>query len=104
MSMARFIMVVILTLSASLSGAMDAGHMPSTDHNHAAAEIMADEQPACCQDSSERTQTCHAVPALLPASELVSLPPSSVEDIVCASGILLNGIQPSGLLDPPRAV
>jgi|GEM_PF-379877 len=104
MSMARFIMVVILTLSASLSGAMDAGHMPSTDHNHAAAEIMADEQPACCQDSSERTQTCHAVPALLPASELASLPPSSVEDIVCASGILLNGIQPSGLLDPPRAV
>ena len=104
MSMARFIMVVILTLSASLSGAMDAGHMPSTDHNHAAAEIMADEQPACCQDSSERTQTCHAVPALLPASELASLQPSSVEDIVCASGILLNGIQPSGLLDPPRAV
>ena len=104
MSMARFIMVVILTLSASLSGAMDAGHMPSTDHNHAAAEIMADEQPACCQDSSERTQTCHAVPALLPASELASLPPSSVEDIVCESGILLNGIQPSGLLDPPRAV
>ena len=104
MSMARFIMVVILTLSASLSGAMDAGHMPSTDHNHAAAEIMADEQPACCQDSSERTQTCHAVPALLPASELASLPPSSVEDIVCASGILLNGIQPSGLLDPPSAV
>ena len=104
MSMARFIMVVILTLSASLSGAMDAVHMPSTDHNHAAAEIMADEQPACCQDSSERTQTCHAVPALLPASELASLPPSSVEDIVCASGILLNGIQPSGILDPPRTV
>ena len=104
MFMARFIMVVILTLSASLSGAMDAGHMPSTDHNHAAAEIMADEQPACCQDSSERTQTCHAVPALLPASELASLPPSSVEDIVCASGLLLTGIQPSGPLDPPRAV
>ena len=104
MSMARFIMVVILTLSASLSGAMDAGHMPSTDHNHAAAEIMADEQPACCQDSTERTQTCHAVPALLPASEPTSTPPFAGEGVVFASGILLTGIQPSGLLDPPRAV
>ncbi|MEO9779281.1 MAG: hypothetical protein ABJH07_08300 [Sedimentitalea sp.] len=104
MSVARFIMVVILTLSASLSGAMDAGHMPFTDHDHAAAEMMADEQPACCQDSSERTQTCHAVPALLPASEPTSTPPNAGEDVVCASGIQLTGIQPSGLLDPPRSV
>lgn len=104
MSLIRFIMIVILTLSTSLSAAMDAGHMPSSDHDHAAVEMMADEQPACCQDSTERTQTCHAVPALLPASELASLPPSSVEDIVCASGLLLTGIQPSGPLDPPRAV
>lgn len=104
MSLARLIMVVILALSASLSGAMDAVHMPPTDHDHAAAEMMADEQPACCQDSSERTQTCHAVPALLPASEPTSTLPIAGEDVVCASGILLTGIQPSGPLDPPRAV
>jgi len=104
MSLIRFIMIVILTLSTSLSAAMDAGHMPSSDHDHAAVEMMADEQPACCQDSTERTQTCHAVPALLPASEPTSTPPFAAEGVVFASGILLTGIQPSGLLDPPRAV
>ena len=104
MSLVRFIMVVILALSASLSGAMDAGHMPSSDHDHAAVEMMADEQPACCQDSNERTQTCHAVSALLPASEPTSTPPIAGEDVVCVSGILLTGVQPSGPLDPPRSV
>ncbi|MEJ6399569.1 hypothetical protein [Yoonia sp. 208BN28-4] len=104
MSLVRFLMVVIFALSASLSAAMEASHMRAIDHDHAAAEMMVDEQPACCQDSSERTQTCHAVPALLPASEPTSTPPIAGEDVVCASGILLTGIQPSGPLDPPRAV
>ena len=97
-------MVIVFILSASLSGAMGAGHMPATDHTHAAAEMMADDRPACCQDSTEHSQTCHALPALLPASEPTSTPPIAGEDVVCASGILLTGIQPSGPLDPPRAV
>lgn len=104
MSLVRFLMVVILTLSASLSGAMDAGHMPATDHDHAAAEVMADVHPVCCQDSTERTQTCHALPALLPAIEPASSAPLAGEDVFCASGLLLTGMEPSGPLDPPRAV
>lgn len=104
MVLVRFLMVVILTLSASLSGAMGVGHMPATDHNHAAAEMIADEQPACCQDSTERTQTCHLLPALLPATEQANTTPLSGEDAICASGLLLTGMEPSGPLDPPRAV
>lgn len=104
MSLVRFLMVVTLTLSASLSGAMDAGHMPAIDHGYVATEMMADEQPACCQDSTERTQTCHAMPALLPTVQPASTAPLAGEAVFCASGVLLTGIQPSGPLDPPRAV
>lgn len=104
MPLVRFLMVVILTLSASLSGAMDAGHMPATDHGHAAAEMMADNQPACCQGSTERTQTCHALPALLPVTELASTAPMVGEYAFCAYGQLLTGTEPSGHLEPPRAV
>lgn len=104
MSLIRFLMVVTLTLSASLSGAMDAGHMPATDHDHATAEMTADDQPACCQDSTERTQTCHALPALLPSIEPAGTAPIAGKDVFCASGLLLTGVEPSGPLDPPRAV
>jgi len=100
----RFLAIVILTLSVSLSSAIDAGHAPTVDHDHAAAEVMADEQHVCCQESTESTQTCHALPALIPATELASTAPVTGENVFCASHILLTGIEPSGPLDPPRKV
>lgn len=104
MALVRILMVVILTLSASLSGAMGAGHMPDLNDDHTAAHLMEDTQPACCHDSTERAQTCHALPALLPAAETSGNVPAAGEDIFCASGMLLTGVEPSGSLDPPRAV
>ena len=104
MSLVRFLLVVVLTLSTSLSSAMDLGHMPVASHDHAAVEAMADDQPLCCQDSTERAQTCHALLALLPTLAVNNTAPATGEDVFCASGLLLTGIEPSGPLDPPRAV
>ncbi|SEW47174.1 hypothetical protein SAMN04488515_3541 [Cognatiyoonia koreensis] len=100
----RILMVVVLTLSASLSSAMSAGHTPVADHQHASVEVMADEQPMCCQDGMDRAQTCHALSALLPASELSDAAPAKGKDLFCTSGVLLTGFEPSGPLDPPRPV
>lgn len=104
MYLVRILLVVLLTLSTSLSNAMDAGHVPVSDHEHATVEGMAHGQPLCCQDSTERTQTCHALLALLPALTSSVIAPGTGEDVFCTSGVLLTGFEPSGPLDPPRAV
>lgn len=104
MYLVRILLVVLLTFSTSLSNAMDVGHMPVSDHTHATVEGMANAQPLCCQGSTERAQTCHALLALLPTLTLSGTAPLTGEDVFCTSGVLLTGFEPSGPLDPPRAV
>ncbi|MEP3329519.1 hypothetical protein [Sedimentitalea sp.] len=104
MCLVRIFLVVLLSLSTSLSSAMDAGHMPVSGHEHATVEAMEDAQPLCCQDSTERAQTCHALLAVLPALTLSGTAPVTGKDVFCTSGVFLTGFEPSGLLDPPRTV
>ena len=104
MSLIRLLLVVMLALSASVSGAMDAGHAAVMEHDHAAMDEMADDQPVCCSEGSERTQTCHVLPALLPGTDLHEAAPASCEDVSLCARLLLTGVEPSGPLDPPRAV
>lgn len=104
MYLIRILLLMLLTFSTSLSNAMDAGHMPVSDHTHATVEDMADAQPLCCQDSTECAQTCHALLALLPTLTLSGTAPVAGEDVFCTTGVLLTGFEPSGPLDPPRAV
>ena len=104
MYLVRILLVMLLTFSTSLSNAMDAGHMPVSDHTHATFEDMADAQPLCCQDSTEHAQTCHVLLALFPTLTLSGTAPVAGEDVFCTTGVLLTGFEPSGPLDPPRAV
>ncbi|WP_299030214.1 hypothetical protein [uncultured Sulfitobacter sp.] len=104
MHLVRILLVILLTLSTSLSNAMDAGHMPASDHVHATVEGLTDAQPSCCQDSTERAPTCHTLLALLPTLLLSGTAPVAGEDVFCTSGVLLTGFEPSGPLDPPRKV
>lgn len=102
MSLIRLLLVVTAVLSASVSGAIDAGHMAALEHSHAAVNDMADDQPVCCSESAERSQTCHALPALLPGVGQHDAVPATCEDVFIAASLLLTGIEPSGPLDPPR--
>ena len=99
----RLLLVVVTTLAASVSGAMDAGHMAVVQHGHTPSSEVAAHQPICCSESSERAQTCHGLPALLPGADLNDAVPATGEDVFIVSGMLLTGIEPSDLLDPPRA-
>lgn len=103
MSLIRLLLVVIVALSASVSGAMNAGHITVAEHSHAAMVDVADDQPVCCSGGTERTQTCHVLPALLPGADLHDASPAGCEDVAFGTGLLLTGIEPSGPLDPPRA-
>ncbi|GHF09107.1 hypothetical protein GCM10016455_32510 [Aliiroseovarius zhejiangensis] len=104
MSLTRLLLVVMVALSASVSAAMDAGHAAVVEHSHAAMDDMADDQPVCCSESSERSQTCHALPALLPGAGQHDAAPATCEDVFFVAGLLLTGIEPSSPLDPPRVV
>ncbi|KQI69184.1 hypothetical protein AN189_06350 [Loktanella sp. 3ANDIMAR09] len=104
MGLIRLLLVVMLALSASVSGAMDAGHSAATEHRHATVNEIADDQPVCCSDSAERSQTCHALPALLPVAGLQDTAPATCGDVFVTASLRLTGIAPSGPLDPPRAV
>lgn len=104
MGLIRFLMVVVVALSASLSGAMDAGPTAGLEQSHAAKGHMADDQLVCCSESSERGKTCHALPALLPGAVLHEAVPATCEAVFIGASLLLKGIEPTSFLDPPRAV
>ena len=103
MGLIRLLLVVLVALSASVSGAMVAGHAAVVEHSHVAMDEVANDQPVCCSESSERSQTCHALPALLPGAGNHDDAPATCEDVFIAASLLLTGIEPSGPLDPPRA-
>lgn len=104
MALIRLLLVVlVVTLSASGSGAMIAGHAAVMEQSHAGMGETAGDQPICCSESSERTQTCHVLPALLPGADLHLAATATCGDVFVGTGLLLTGIEPSGPLDPPRA-
>lgn len=104
MVLVRALLIVLVTLSASLSGAMETGHMLTTEHDHAAAGSMADDGLACCDDGIERGQSCHVLPALLSDAGDPGAAPSTGEEVFITSDLHLTGIELSGPLDPPRLV
>ncbi|MCG3269594.1 MAG: hypothetical protein ACSHW1_12100 [Yoonia sp.] len=104
MCLIRFLLVITVALSTSLSGAMDASHTATVKHDQAAMEELVDDQPICCLETTEHTQTCHALLALLPGTGLFEAAPASSEDVIIGPGLLMTGIKPSGPLDPPRLV
>lgn len=68
MELVQLILVVIVTLSAAVSGAMDAVHAAVVEYKHMAMGKRTDDEPVCCSESTERTQSCDFLPALLPCT------------------------------------
>jgi hypothetical protein len=97
-------MIVLTVLSTSLSGAMAASHPPSAGRNVNVMTAMSGDHTHCCEDTADLAQSCHVLPALVPALVMGGIAPEFSGMELSESGILLTGIRPSGLLDPPRAV
>jgi hypothetical protein len=104
MYLVRFLLIVMVMISASLSSAMAASHSGFADRGHGVMEMATNDQVHCCKDGTERTQSCHVLPALLPGAELHQTAPVTGEDVFAAVGLFLTGFEPSGPLDPPRTM
>lgn len=104
MYLVRFLLIVVITLSASLSTAMEVGHAIAPAFDHSVVGDVADDQPVCCNHASDRTQTCHVLPALVPVGALEDLKPECSGTLYFGIGVLMTGIETAGLLDPPRVV
>ncbi len=104
MAFMRIVLIILMTFSASLSGAMEVGHAFASEADHAAMEHVADEQPVCCTDNTEPAQNCHVLPALVPVAAFGVVTPHCSETAYSNIGLWLRGIGSSALLDPPRTV
>jgi hypothetical protein len=104
MRLIQLLVVVLMTLTAYASVAMDAGHPAIMEHSHAAVIETADDHPVCCSEGTESSLTCHLIPVLLPATDFQWPTPAACEDVSFGHSLLLTGIELSGHLDPPRAV
>ena len=104
MNLIRIILVALLVLSATLSGAMDAGHGAAGDHHHAAADTLSHTDLQCCDDSTERGQSCHLMPAVLADAGMLVTNPEVDSDTFGMGHRLPSGINLSVPLDPPRVV
>ena len=100
----RILLIILMTFSASISAAMEVGHAVASESDHAAMEHVADKQPVCCTGEPERAQSCHILPALVPVAAFEGVAPDCSETAYLRIGLLLRGIELSGLLDPPRTV
>ena len=104
MRLFQLLLVVLMTLTACASVAMDAGHAAIMEHSHAAVIEAAEDHPVCCSESAESSMTCHLIPVLLPVTDLQWPTPAACEEVMFGQSLLMTGIELSGPLDPPRAV
>lgn len=98
----RVVLIVVLTPTALLSGAIGMDHTPSIEHDHIAMENMTVDGAVCCDDSTERGQSCHILPAVLAEAGGDMSAPETSDALFFKSSLLLTGLEPPGSLDPPR--
>ena len=105
MTLLRILTVALTLIATSLSGAMAAGHgdwQHGENHDMHVLADTEDAQPTCCEDSSDRSSTCHVVPAIEPASSPAMLFPTETRMVPFGAPWTMTGLSPAGLLDPPR--
>jgi hypothetical protein len=85
-----------------LSGAMAAGHAGAADTTTETVAPMPADNGNCCDDGTERSPSCHAIPAILPAGTMSRGIPAFAQAVLSVSSVLPVGIEPAGALGPPR--
>ncbi len=99
MYLVRLLTIILIVLSTSLSGAMAASHAGTADMT-----VMSVDHESCCEGSMQQSPSCHAVPAIIPTMTMSWAAPEAMQSVTFELAILLTGTEPSGTLDPPRAV
>ncbi len=100
----RHLMIIMIVLSATLSGAMAAGHAGQMDMIMDEAAVVSADHKDCCTDGMTQSQSCHVLPAILPEMKIDRIPQKLVQSVTFGPSHLLTGFEPTGTLDPPRSV
>lgn len=100
----RLLTIALILLSATLPGAMAASHAGPTDMAVDTTAVMSADHETCCTDGMEQSQSCHVLPAILPATARDKGAQGLVRSVTFGPSILLTGFEPAGTLDPPRPV
>ncbi|MEQ8658836.1 MAG: hypothetical protein RIC24_16155 [Hyphomicrobiales bacterium] len=100
--MVRLLLIVVLTLSASISGALGAGYSVMQDHDHTAVESVENDPLTCCDNGVERAHSCLTMPAMFEGAGAYYNAKPLPDALFDTCELMLTGIQPSGPLDPPR--
>lgn len=103
MALLRAVLLVFLVLTTAVAGGASTGHAADA-HEQYHDVPLADDEPQCCSESTERGQSCHLTVALLSPLES-SLGGWDARRLVFTnSHSTLNGINPPGPLEPPRTL
>lgn len=102
--MLRMLLILALTLSASLSGAVASERVVAPAHEHHAAQDLDTDAPMCCENGIERAHSCTAMPGMFERAAEYGNALTSDCILFELDERVLIGVPPSGLLDPPRTV
>jgi len=104
MAVLRLILIAFLVVSASLSSAMELSHAMTSDAVHSAVDHDTADMPECCDEGVERGHNCHVLQAVPDASLVSTTSNGFAKAALFFDDLLLAGIEPNKLLDPPRLV
>lgn len=102
----RPLLLCLVVIATSLSGAMAAAHSDAAPQAMSMDPQMpmAAHPTECCETATSSAPNCHILPALA-AQWQIDLPaPAKAQSVAAVRSTMLEGVILSGPLDPPRAV
>ena len=102
----RFLLIALVVLSTSWAGASAAGHALSGGQDVAVTEQVAplSGHAVCCDGNAAQSTVCQILLAIAPETDVPSMAPSQRRAVSFGSPVVLDGVEPAALLDPPRPV
>jgi len=104
MSLIRILSVLLIVLSTSLSGTMSTARVANADVDIMAGDTQAGASADCCDTDTDRPMDCYFPTAIFPFAGRASSDAATAWTTIIPRGLTLSGVEPRGLLDPPRSV
>lgn len=101
MSIVRLLSILLIVVSVSSAGSMSVAHDSGRPE---AAGIGVEAHPDCCDADAEMPMDCHVPAAVFSSAVETWIALTSSRTVTIPGGSTLAGMEPGGLLDPPRSV
>ena len=100
----RLLMILSVFFSIAHTSAMAGTHVVMENELHvSAADTHSGEHEHCCSDHNDHTPDCHMFAGLLPGASHGEQISETSSGVSADNGIMPDGVEPAGPLDPPRS-